>query len=131
MDIIPPVAVMAGWLPGRTAAGLKQAYAASSASAGISPQVAAALKAHSWPSELTALMEAWPGPPESVRVRTNWNCHRQLFIASQQDHDPSVTCIEQPGARALHDDFGVVPCQAGAPLAAKITPGGFVPCTAD
>jgi hypothetical protein len=61
---------MAGWLPGRTAAGLKQAYAANLAPADGSaePQMTAAFQKNNWPTELTALMMAWPGPHQMWKV---------------------------------------------------------------
>lgn len=61
---------MAGWLPGRTAAGLKQAYAANFAPADGSaePQMAATFQKNNWPTELTPLMMAWPGPHQLLKV---------------------------------------------------------------
>lgn len=56
-------------MPGRTAAGLKQAYTANFASADVATdKVAALLKKNGWQSDLLALMEAWPGPHEAFKV---------------------------------------------------------------
>lgn len=65
------LAVLATWLPGRTAAGLKQAAAnlpTASSGSPLSPQVIETLQADIWPLQLTPLMAAWPGPPTCLRV---------------------------------------------------------------
>lgn len=59
-------AELAKWLPGRSAAGLRQAYAHNVE--GCEASVLAKLTANNWPSDLCSLLAAWPGPSTKAKV---------------------------------------------------------------
>lgn len=58
---------LAKWLPGRSADALRQAYAHNIA--GNEAIFLAKLTANNWPSDVAALLAAWPGPTGQVQVR--------------------------------------------------------------
>jgi len=67
------LAVLANWLPGRSAAGIRQAYNANCTQA--EGRLAAIIKQHGWPSELLGVLKAWPGPTadgQQVCVTSSW-----------------------------------------------------------
>ncbi len=57
---------LAKWLPGRSAGGLRQAYANNVE--GCEASILAKLAANNWPTNLCSLLAAWPGPSAKIKV---------------------------------------------------------------
>jgi hypothetical protein len=85
-------AELAGWLPGRTATAVKQAY--DEAVLNNRVDLAALLQRHKWPADLCGLLSAWPGPPKTLQV----GCREQglggLFLCSGRGRGYDLVSVE-------------------------------------